>query len=189
MAHLVRDRRTRQELNAWSSGHKLEVLSFFFWRAGSDLQKSVSGLLRTLLYQLCGFQPAILALIASRLLSPPGKVPTWTEKALLEHISKAIKLSKRQHYLCVFIDGLDEYTGSYDDLLDCIEHLQDFRYVKFCVSSRPEVELAYRFLNSKQLRLQDLNRNDIEIFIERSFKKAKLNKQQHSKRLIRDIAL
>ncbi|KAI0869460.1 hypothetical protein GGS24DRAFT_512070 [Hypoxylon argillaceum] len=36
MAHLVRDRRTRQELNAWSSGHKLEVLSFFFWRAGSD---------------------------------------------------------------------------------------------------------------------------------------------------------
>ncbi|KAI8955415.1 hypothetical protein F4801DRAFT_326808 [Xylaria longipes] len=179
MAHIVDDKRTRQELDAWSSGHKLEVLSFFFWRAGSQLQNSVLGLLRSLLYQLCILQPAIVDTVVSRLLSPAGMMPTWTERSLLNHASEAIQSSKG-HRFCIFIDGLDEYTGSYDHLVDYIDQLQSSRNVKFCVSSRPELELVERFRDLKQLRLQDLNQSGIHSFVKQSLRRTKLNKNHRA---------
>ncbi|KAI1129209.1 hypothetical protein F5Y10DRAFT_291294 [Nemania abortiva] len=184
MAHIVNDERTLEDLDAWSSGYKLEVLSFFFWRAGSSLQNSVLGLLRSLLYQLCVLQPAISDHICGSLSSLVG-IPTWTEKCLLENITKAIQLNQGFRF-CIFVDGLDEYRGLYDDLVDCIEKLTGFGHVKACVSSRPELELVNRFQDVKQLRLQDLNRGDIEKFVKQALAKTHLNEDQRTS-LTRDV--
>ncbi|KAI0868976.1 hypothetical protein GGS24DRAFT_182436 [Hypoxylon argillaceum] len=176
MAYIVDDERTRKGLNTWSSGHKLEVLSFFFWRAGSPLQNSVLGLLRSLLYRLCVLQPIIADRISENLSSFVG-IPTWTEKSLLSTLIEALRSTKGIR-LCLFIDGLDEYKGPYDDLVDCIEKLQSTGNMKACVSSRPELEFSNRFRDVKQLRLQDLNRGDIEKFVNQFLAKTSLSKHE-----------
>ncbi|KAK5630520.1 hypothetical protein RRF57_006235 [Xylaria bambusicola] len=172
MAHIVNDGRTHQELQTWSTGYKLETLSFFFWRTGSQLQNSVLGLLRSLLYQLCSLQPTISDIIISRLPLATGMIPTWTERRLLEYTSEIIQSCKGFRF-CIFVDGLDEFAGSYDYLVDCIEQLQAFSNVKFCVSSRPELELVQRLRGLKTLRLQDLNKSDIRKFVTQSLNKTK----------------
>ncbi|KAI3319833.1 hypothetical protein HD806DRAFT_508078 [Xylariaceae sp. AK1471] len=180
MAHIVDDERTRRHLETWSGRHKLVVLSFFFWRAGSQLQNSILGLLRSLLYQLCSIQPVIADAVIARLSSHVEKMPTWTERILLDYVTEAIQ-SSQMIRLCVFIDGLDEYTGRYDDLLDSIERLGISTNAKFCVSSRPELELINRLTGLKQLRLQDFNRNDIKTFVGQSLLKTKLREKERAK--------
>ncbi|KAI1748636.1 hypothetical protein F4782DRAFT_346930 [Xylaria castorea] len=179
MAHIVDDERTNHDLDVWREGNELRVLSFFFWRAGTQLQNSVLGLLRSLLYQLCRLQPFIADNILARLSSPIGIIPTWTERSLLEHITKAIQSSTGFRF-CIFIDGLDEYTGPYHDLIDYINLLQKFGNLKVCASSRPELELVNKLRGLKQLRLQDLNQGDIKNFVHGSLAKTQLNLQERT---------
>jgi hypothetical protein len=57
---------------------------------------------------------------------------------------------------CLFIDGLDEYQGDYDDLLDLLFQLQQPDHVKSCVSSRPETNVRARLKACDQLRFEEL---------------------------------
>ncbi|KAI0803576.1 hypothetical protein GGR55DRAFT_682493 [Xylaria sp. FL0064] len=184
MAHIINDQRTHEDLEIWNSGQRLKPLSFFFWRAGSQLQKSVLGLLRSLLYQLCQ-KPAIADAVLSRLSSPGETMPTWTERSLLSHTAEALRFSKDVRF-CIFIDGLDEYTGPYDDLVDHIDKLRASGNVKMCISSRPELELVNRFRDFKQLCLQDLNYGDIRNFVEESLGKVQLTEDLRAS-LVGDI--
>ncbi|KAI0188496.1 hypothetical protein EV127DRAFT_471231 [Xylaria flabelliformis] len=179
MSHIVNDKRTLHDLNIWREGHELRVLSFFFWRAGTRLQNSVLGLLRSLLYQLCRLQPLIADNILARLSSPIGMIPIWTERSLLDHITKAVQSSTGFRF-CVFIDGLDEFTGPYNDLIDHINILQDCGNLKVCASSRPELELVNRLRGLQQLRLQDLNRGDIKHFVQGSLAKTQLDQEERT---------
>ncbi|KAI8200939.1 hypothetical protein KHU50_006326 [Colletotrichum sp. SAR 10_65] len=45
------DERTRQPLLEWSAGSRLLILSFYFWNPGTPLQKSLEGLLRSIISQ------------------------------------------------------------------------------------------------------------------------------------------
>lgn len=42
----------KELLNIWTADTSLFVASFYFWRSGSELQRSLAGLYRTLLYQI-----------------------------------------------------------------------------------------------------------------------------------------
>ncbi|KAI1116250.1 hypothetical protein F5Y14DRAFT_407339 [Nemania sp. NC0429] len=179
MAYIVDDKRTRHHLETWSGRHQLVVLSFFFWRAGSRLQNNIVGLLRSLLYQLCNELGTIADTVLAHLSFPTGMIPTWTEKSLLESISRAFQ-SSQETYFCVFIDGLDESTDSYEHLIDNITKFEPFRNVKFCVSSRPELEFSDFFRDSKQLRLQDLNYKDIWKFVKQSLRKTSLSAENRA---------
>ncbi|KAI0865581.1 hypothetical protein F4860DRAFT_459672 [Xylaria cubensis] len=182
MAYILEDRRTHEDLAIWSDGYELVILQFFFWRAGSERQKSIPGLLRSLLYQLCNrlcnIRPTaadVMDRISDTLRDSNG-VLALTEKKLQSAIVKAIQSCDRFRF-CIFIDGLDEFLpkqGSYDDLVDCIEELQGPNNVKICVSSRPELDFVKRFQNIKRLRLQDLNESDIEKFVKLSFENLSL---------------
>ncbi|KAI1172834.1 hypothetical protein F4777DRAFT_581506 [Nemania sp. FL0916] len=188
MAHIVNDHRTRRELDTWRNGNELVILSFFFWRAGSELQKSITGLLRSLLYQLCYLRPAVADDVISYLASPAG-IPTWTERELLYYISKAIKSAQNSRF-CLFIDGLDEYKDqrdTLDELVDHLNRLQNLSNVKVCVSSRPELELVRRFQGLKRLRLQDLNYNDIETFVGQVLSKTGIISDKDCIHLVREV--
>ena len=150
MAHIVDDQRTYDGLREWSPGFELYVLSFYFWRPGSALQSSNVGLLRSLLHQICVFFPAVI----DKILKPKS---IWTEKSLTTGILNALGMIKRAKF-CLFIDGLDEYDGDYDDLLDLLFQLQQLDCIKCCVSSRPETNLRSRLKACDQLRLEDWNR-------------------------------
>jgi ABC-type oligopeptide transport system ATPase subunit len=155
--------KVKEALQDWSATSQVHLFSYFFWRPGSELQKSTSGLLRSLLYQVFqAEQDNILSVIFKMSIDIPN-LPLWNERTLSQVLVAA--LSTLRVPCCIFIDGLDEFLGDYDHLLDVISNLQHLKNVKICVSSRPEVQLRNRLDDCKQLRLQDLNYHDISVFV------------------------
>ncbi|PVH80148.1 hypothetical protein DL98DRAFT_353784, partial [Cadophora sp. DSE1049] len=165
MAYILHEYRLKDNLKIWSHGNDVHVLSFFFWRAGSIPQKSVSGMLRSLLYQLLEEWPSVADTLAEDFRLASRRIPSWTERSLANLLQAALEAAADQNF-CLFIDGLDEFEGDTEELLDLIFKLQALRNVKCCLSSRPEVQLVARLSTHKQLRLQDLNFSDICRFVE-----------------------
>lgn len=60
MNHIINSSITRKALESWASPRDLAVLKFFFWIEGVLLQKTVPGLLRSILYQLFEHFPQLL---------------------------------------------------------------------------------------------------------------------------------
>ena len=164
MAHIEDDERTKSALQDWSLDRKLHILSFFFWRSGPRFQNSIVGLLQSLLFQVCQAEPSVI-------------------RPLLQNFSIDVN---RTACFCIFTDGLDEYTGNYDELLDLVLMFQHMDNVKCCVSSRPEVQLARKLGSFDQLRLQDLNYNDIHQFVTQKLDAIELRRRIRE-RLVRQI--
>ncbi|KAK3701676.1 hypothetical protein LTR37_015328 [Vermiconidia calcicola] len=164
MAHIADDSRTEERLKVWSRDCPLYMLSFYFWRPGSELQTSTVGLLRGLLHQLCKAMPAAVEVVMRGLDIQVECIPTWTIKLLRPAIIAAISAASGARF-CFFIDGLDEYVGRYYDVLQVISALSDLGNVKCCVSSRPEIEIMRKLAKFPRLQLQDLNYDDICSFV------------------------
>ncbi|KAK7920496.1 hypothetical protein PG985_008518 [Apiospora marii] len=174
MAHIVEDPRTRKGLDIWKGNGRLCVFKFFFWRPGSVLQKSILGLLRSLLYQICQAEPQLIHEILSTLSINEEVVPVWTTRALATGIAKAFQVGDYLR-VCIFIDGLDEFIGDYNELLDLILKIQVHTHVKVCVSSRPKNQIIRRLSHCRRLHLEDLNYDDIHTFVVHKFEKANLH--------------
>ena len=52
MKFIAASEKTKEALNEWTGPRQLITCSHFFWHAGTELQKNVQGLLRTLLHQI-----------------------------------------------------------------------------------------------------------------------------------------
>lgn len=63
--------------------------------------------------------------------------------------------------ICLFIDGLDEFDGRYDNVVETINSLSTQTHVKVCLSSRPLANFEKAFVEMPSLRLQDLTCNSI----------------------------
>ncbi|KAL8753628.1 MAG: hypothetical protein Q9199_004918, partial [Rusavskia elegans] len=171
MKYIVQSDHTPQLLADWEKGTDLIVISFFFWNAGMALQKSCTGLLRSLLYQIATQWPALANLVAS----PTGRskdaieasrswtpLTTWTDHGLMSLLNRFLNEKPASISLCAFVDGLDEFVGDEEYLLHMIELFNNSSRCKICVSSRPEQAFRQEFRLCSQLRVQDLNREDIE---------------------------
>lgn len=163
MAFLAEHQQTKSSLWTWGNGREVILLSFYFWRTGSEFQRSISGLLRSLLHQICATTLSVIDVIIETLHLNMANVGAWTDTSLAATILVAVKASKSTCY-CAFIDGLDEFSGDYIELLDLVFHLQDLDNFKCCVASRPEVRLAARLSSCDHLQLQDLNYQDIKTY-------------------------
>jgi hypothetical protein len=170
MKFLFEHEQTRVHLDTWAHG-KVTIAASFFWSAGSDLEKSHVGLLRALLYQILDQHPELIQLIfperwAAVLRSPTQQKP-WTEKELtiaLKLLSQAPTSSLRLFFL---IDGLDEFSGDHQDLIESLQELNNSPAIKICVSSRPWIvfESAYGSDVHCSMELHDLTVRDIDICI------------------------
>jgi hypothetical protein len=91
---------------------------------------------------------------------------SWSQTALLDAFKRLSKLDPAGVKFCIFIDGLDEYSGEHEDLIETISYLTRIN-IKLCVASRPwnVFEEAFgRNLNYK-VYLQDLNKPDIVVYV------------------------
>ena len=59
MSQICNSNRTREMLAEWCPARRLLTPTFFFWNTGNQLQKSVNGLLRSLLYQIISECPEL----------------------------------------------------------------------------------------------------------------------------------
>ena len=67
MKFLVEDRSVGQYLNKWAgSSAKLVLVSWFFWAAGSPMQRSKEGLFQSLLFQILRRCPDLIPIVCER---------------------------------------------------------------------------------------------------------------------------
>ncbi|KAK0514638.1 hypothetical protein JMJ35_003255 [Cladonia borealis] len=219
MKFVAASEKTKKALNEWTGPRQLITCSHFFWHAGTELQKNVQGLLRTLLYQIFSqrrdlisrvfpgrYRTAITNLFAGNedpsisftcqergcsdcFLSPkePNKHqrkhgiprPTNPEASAADHSEVCSSISLRElkeafswissqdHLrLCVFVDGLDEFSGNHIEMVDFFRKTSSkSSSLKVIVSSRPEPILVEGFRGCPQLRLEHLTHGDISQYI------------------------
>ena len=183
MAHISDHSTTRSRLSIWAAGKQLHLLCYYFWRPGSSLQKNVQGLLRSFLMQIMSEIPEIAEDLASKFLVHPDAAPVWSTKQLVTIFERALAISDGlKHCFCIFIDGLDEFEGDAEELLELIFELERRPYVKCCVSSRPETQLKHRLAGYATLKLEDLNRDDITTYC-----REKLGAHQLATNIVDDI--
>jgi hypothetical protein len=179
MKYIAASEEMEDLLHQWrsSSNDKDPILvSYFFWYAGTPLQKSVCGLFRTLLVELLSRTPELTQVAFPRLFERRKETENkkhtqiqWTEgelaaglKALASHQAK----EDRQRF-CFLIDGLDEYNGNGSKLVAVLRDLAGNTAIKLCVSSRPWNAFRSAFESTvPTLRLEDLSRPDIDLFVD-----------------------
>ena len=147
------------------------MASYFFWSAGTPDQKSIKGLLRSLLYQLISSHPPFAEYVNREILFEGWD---WSNKRLRAAIHTIVKKCPFEKVrLCLLIDGLDEFEGhesERESLIDAVEILLEGGYAKAVVSSRQESPFIDRFSKCRSLRLQDLTQRDIYAYAEGTLK-------------------
>lgn len=136
MNYICQDHRTLDLLRVWSDAMEVVILSFFFWNAGTSLEKTSEGLLRSLLYQILQKLPS---LIRSTFDDQPALVTAedsqqnssafaaWTERRLHTAFHRVMFQAQVNYRICIFIDGLDETSDDADDLVAVIESIMSTR--------------------------------------------------------------
>jgi len=164
--------KTKDLLQSWAGAHRLVIASHFFWCAGTDLQKSQAGLLQSLLFDaLRGYPEIIPEVVGDRWTDGEMSVRVnfpWALDELLACLYRLLKLKNLPVRFCLFVDGLDEYHGDHEDLIEMLQNTAQANIIKLCVSSRPwnAFQEAFGGRPAYYLRLEDLTRDDIRRFTE-----------------------
>lgn len=165
----------KEHLATWAGGLPLHITSFFAWIAGSNLQKSLQGLMRTLLYQCLIFNPELVPIVCPRrwalvcTLRGCDKQPAWKACELEESLNLLMTEFTKDKRLVIFIDGLDEFEVLPRSVLDLVQDLSSRKGVKVCVASRQWSEFNDVLDSNPMLRMQDLTGNDMHIFVNGQF--------------------
>jgi hypothetical protein len=167
MKYIDYDKRTAKYLEEWASPMPFVVTSFYFWNPGTLMQKSQLGLLQCLLYEILMQRPSLIPKvfpIRRQSSSAHGNaVFAWTASEL----SNAFKLLPETEFktkFCFTVDGLDEFDGSHQTLIDMLSSMTRTSNIKILASSRPWLVFQDAFENSPKLVLQDLTHDDIKVF-------------------------
>lgn len=161
--YIQENERTRECLDTWSPGCK--IISHYFWRPGSCMQKNLVGFYCSVLFQLLSGDSFALGGVMS--LSEPKESPTdWTSVELRSSLWKALEFYEQG--VCFFLDGLDEIDPEdgtepgIPEFLDFVFELSKRSKIKLCLASRPDPVVLERSLHMyPRLRLQDLNYQDL----------------------------
>ncbi|OTB04197.1 hypothetical protein M426DRAFT_262419 [Hypoxylon sp. CI-4A] len=185
MKYLVRHPKARAYLETWAGRRKLVLGSFFFWKPGSALQKSIKGLVRSLLYCLLSECPDLIPVA----FPTQWEKSTYAERVHIENhefqsaFEKVISAGRiySKHKLVLFIDGLDEFETTHAGIhADLVRQLlawvnSETQNVKLCVSSREWAVFQDAFREYPSLRLHDLTRLDIQRYAQDRFHEMSFN--------------
>ena len=169
MKFLAGHPRTRQALSNWADPGSAIIVSHYFWTAGTSMQKSLQGLLQTVLSEIFRQLPELIE---------PTCIERWAKsEQQLSHevwhvpeLQKALQRIARRDNLsakiCLFIDGLDEYEGDHLDFCQAIQDLSNSSHIKLCISSRPWniFEDSFGKDVASKIYMQDLIQGDIRSY-------------------------
>lgn len=177
MKFLCSQRRTEIELSKWAKaqGKELVFAPFYFWRSNNELQMSLDGLYRSILFVMLKKCPELTPILFPAQWkwlehNSEDMPPDFVTSSVVEEAFQTLTTKKTfpNHRFCLFIDGLDEYHGETLEHVKLVERLQlwaDGGNIKICASSRPYLEYENLALPSTQrIHLHDLTRHDIYRF-------------------------
>ncbi|KAI9652377.1 MAG: hypothetical protein M1831_006855 [Alyxoria varia] len=182
--HIYDHEKTTAALKKWNNGKDPITATYFFWVAGGELEKSQEGLMRSLLYQIIPYTSMDEGSSSGLDLGTISEkdIRAWTitdYKALFENIITSETLADK---VCIFIDGLDEYSGFAQDIAKFITNLPSSPNLKICVSSRPwnEFKNIVGDQACHHLRLHQHTEHDIRLYVQEKLEDDK-SFQKHSK--------
>ncbi|RYN23777.1 hypothetical protein AA0112_g9281 [Alternaria arborescens] len=156
------------DLKIWARGRQLTMAPFFLWNIGSVEQNSQEGLARGLLHHVLTENPTLISTVLPNMWqeaqsgSVDLQLPTNIEtKTAFQRLGAATTTGA----FAFFIDGLDEFTGNPRDGISFVKSLVTSSNIKILVSSRPIDTCVAAFSSAPTLRLQDLTKPDIEMYI------------------------
>jgi NACHT domain len=175
MKYITTADKTINMLSHW--GHRTIMASFYLWNSGTDLQKTKTGMFRSLLFDILKESLPLVEVLFSEWLERTlyrtvdlwleGMVNVPVEMPSEGEIARAFR-SLLHHRgatrICLFIDGVDELEGDPSELAQLLLSVTS-PTVKIAVSSRPIAECVDAFKESPQLRLQDLTRPDMKAYV------------------------
>ena len=171
MKYVYDSERFHDGLKVWSGEIPLVTASFFSWNSGSELQKSLDGLLRSLLHQVLEQSPGLVPITFGAEVynkSFHGQVGNgkWSIKRLKSLFGWLLTQNDISLKLVIFVDGLDELRGDLDAVVDVLKLAAQSSHVKLCLASRPWVIFEDAFEGCLNLKLHHLTQNDIQSYVQ-----------------------
>ncbi|KAF6811716.1 small s protein [Colletotrichum sojae] len=164
MKFLADDFRTQKLFRLWAGSHGLVMAKYWFWdQSRDDLQKSLDGMYRGIMYEIIRKEP-----LFARLLFPDqfkaGR--DWitdfpTSNELKRAFHRLVSVESPPAHIALLIDGLDEYKAPEQAQLDLAQSLKiasESKHLKIIASSRPETVFEKTFKDSTKIYLHDLTR-------------------------------
>ncbi|KAF4483601.1 small s [Fusarium agapanthi] len=155
---------TRNLLQKWAGHRELLIVNHYFDATGLPIQKSLEGLLRSLVFGILSAKPSLLKNSPSSLGSASSTLPATFK---LGDILSSITRNEVPVNICFFIDGLDEYEGDHAKLCQLMEDISSLPHVKVIVSSRPLAVFdgSLNISSEAKLSMEEVNRSDISRYI------------------------
>jgi hypothetical protein len=97
------------------------------------MQKSQIGLLQSLLYQILKSVPRLIPFVCPERLEHED----WNVGELKATFRKISAQTDLEVKFCFFIDGLDEYNGTEEEIVEVMKFLASSHDIKICASTRP----------------------------------------------------
>lgn len=169
MKYIADSQVTKECLEAWAGTHELLVVSHYFTIYGTPLQRSLEGLLRSLVLGVLVRKPALIPKLLKDRWDRGSDQPRWTQSEL-EAVLKLLRtnIDDFSSKICFFIDGLDEFEGDHIDICQTLKQLSQNSCIKLCVSSRPwnVFEDALGNKSDSKLYMHELTHDDIRNYTE-----------------------
>jgi hypothetical protein len=116
--------------------------ALFFHDRGSEVQKSLDGLLRSILHQILSNLPRILPLILPIYQRIAENTGAWSTNELQRAFNEVLSQTIMKAEICLFLDALDEYSGGHESMANFLNQIVNtkmdaYTRIKVCFSSRP----------------------------------------------------
>lgn len=171
MRFIMHHAKTMSLLGSWAGNKQLITAGFYFWISGTLEQRSQTGLIRHLLSQLLDQQRHLIPMVFPERwkhlisLSTRERVKasiSWDLLELTAALKSFFNYAGRGSKVCLFIDGLDEFAGDHQQIVDFFKDCVDsYTHVKICISSRPFPIFRAAFGKNPRLELHELTRRDM----------------------------
>ncbi|KAF2789109.1 hypothetical protein K505DRAFT_313725 [Melanomma pulvis-pyrius CBS 109.77] len=180
MKWIADNKTTKDVLSEWARSGVVQnfseevpvvTASFYFWSAGTTMQKSQQGLFQSLLYEIFRHSPDLMkkACPTRWQVAESGEhQEPWSMIEISETIHRTVSIAGRSTRFCFFVDGIDEYNGDHFEMVETLEGLSQLPNVKLCVASRPwnVFEDTFGRCTQQKFYLQDLTRGDIDRYVQ-----------------------
>lgn len=180
MKLILATQRTHELLREWAGDKRLLFARFYFWSGGDQMQNSLEGLQRSILFEVLLQRPDLVREVFSEAYQivehnsweSPIDSRFFTTSKFQTAFERLLRLpADPRHRLCLFIDGLDEYgadviSGSLpqtqrEDLARRLVDWASNNNVKILASSRPYPEFIDTFSEGQRVHLHQLTRDDM----------------------------
>ncbi|KAF2849617.1 hypothetical protein T440DRAFT_499542 [Plenodomus tracheiphilus IPT5] len=155
---------TQDVLLRWASPARLCTASFYFWNQGYEMQKNQIGLFQSLIYQILKSAPTLVQMVCPEHLDHED----WSIEELKAAFKRIAAQTDLEVRYCFFIDGLDEYNGPEEEIIEVLKFLSLSNSIKICASTRPRSVFETFFSkSSRRFDIANFTKNDMTSHVRR----------------------